>query len=305
MVFTQEQIQEILNIVEYYHLFTFATSFGTSVLSDEDVQLLLSYGVKLDDLTSNIPLYDRMYYFGRLTGILRENQSKEISYTDFLKFIIRGQYIPLTTREKFELDIAKRKTYTYLKGLKERAKGDVESAILSRQNYESTIKEGLISGVEERKSASQIVSDIGHKIGTWKHDYGRIVVTEMNNILQEGRAAEYMRDGEDPLVFKSVFEGACRHCQRLYLTDGVGSKPRVFKLSELIKNGTNIGRKVKDWLAILLSTHPFCRCLIRRIPRGYEWSEENQRFELPKNWERKVERKSKVKITVGDRLFEV
>jgi hypothetical protein len=305
MIFTKEQIQEILNIVEYHHLFTIATGFGTSVLSDEDLNLLLSYGVKLDDITSDIPLYDRMYYFGRLTGILRENQSKTIDYANFLKFVTTGQYISLTKQEQFQLDIAKRKTYTYLKGLKNKVKGEVEQTILSKMNYEHTIKESLITGVEKRKSISAIVSDIGHKLGTWKNDYGRIVETEMNNIFLEGRAMEYSRNGEDPLVYKQVFELACRHCIEKYLSNGIGSKPRVFKLSELIKNGTNIGKKVKDWVATLYGLHPFCRCLLRKIPRGYEWNEENQRFELSKTWERKIERKSKIKIQVGDLKFEV
>ena len=49
-----------------------------------------------------------------------------------------------------------------------------------------------------------------------------------------------------------------------------------------------------------------CRCNLRYIPDGYEWDDKTQSFE-PKKVEDKdrVQRKSKVKITVGTKYFEV
>lgn len=104
---------------------------------------------------------------------------------------------------------------------------------------------------------------------------------------------------------QSIWSGNCRHCIRLYLTKGIGSKPIVFKLSKLIENGTNVGKKVKEWKATLGSVHPFCRCELRQIPDGYVWDDEKKAFVPSKVTERKVERRSKVKITVGDKTFEV
>ena len=77
-------------------------------------------------------------------------------------------------------------------------------------------------------------------------------------------------------------------------------------MSELIANGTNIGRKSKDWKPVLTNIHPFCRCLLRYVSDGYEWDDKTQSFE-PKKVEDKdrVQRKSKVKITVGTKYFEV
>lgn len=48
-----------------------------------------------------------------------------------------------------------------------------------------------------------------------------------------------------------------------------------------------------------------CRCELHYIPEGYEWDEETEQFQPPKNFERKIKRKSKVRITVGDKQFEV
>jgi len=309
MIFSTNEIQEILNVIEYHHVFTASINLGVDVLSREDRDLLQKNNVDISGLRSNMSSYDKLYYFGRLTGILNDIQSKTISFLDFLQYIKRGQYIPLSTREKFELDIAKRQTYTHLKGLKDRVKTSVESSILKeeskrREEYDKAVKEGLEKGVIDRKSVSSIISDIGHQLDTFKHDWGRIVETESNNIFLLGRAMEYAKkDGDDVLVYKTVYPLACRHCIEKYLTNGIGSKPRVFKLSDLIKNGTNIGKKVRDWVATLLSIHPFCRCLLNRVPPRYVWSEENQRFELPKTIENRVERKSKVKTVVGEKVF--
>lgn len=311
MIFTPIQIQEILTIIEFHHLFVISTNYGVDVLSEQDKSILSNFGVNLRELEAIIPEYDKLYLFGILSSILQENQVKTLDYNDFKLYIERGQYRPLSKSEKYQLEIAKRQSYSHLKGLKERAKQDVENIILereriSREEYENAVKEGLKSQVVDRKSVSQIVSDIGHKLGEWQHDWGRIVETEGNNIFQLGRAQEIEeKRGKDALVYKTVYPGACRHCIEKYLTNGIGSKPKLFKLSDLIKNGTNIGRKVKDWLAVLFSMHPFCRCMLMDLLPGHEWNEETGKFELSKNWTRKVERKSKVIITIGDKVMEV
>lgn len=109
--------------------------------------------------------------------------------------------------------------------------------------------------------------------------------------------------GLDTRVYKEVYPGACRFCLNLYTTAGAGSKPRIFKLSELIQNGDNIGRKSKDWKPVVGPVHPFCRCSTRYIPDNYVWDDKLQTFVPPKDYKSKVERKSKVTIIVGDKKF--
>jgi hypothetical protein len=311
MTFNKPQVQEILNIIEFHHLFVISTNFGTQMLSEEDKSLLTLFGVDIDVLSKAMPVYDQMYIFGILSAILKENDVKSLDFSDFKEYINRGQYRPLSNGEQFQLDISKRQTYTHLKGLKDRAKTFVESTIIeeeriSRSKYEEAIKQGISQGVQDRKSVSSIVSDIGHQLKEWQHDWGRIVETECNNILQLGRAQEIeAKRGKDALVYKTTFPMVCRHCLKLYTTNGVGSKPRLFKLSDLLRNGTNVGKKVVDWLPVVGSTHPYCRCCLYDLLPGHEWNEETKKFELLKNWVRKVERLSKVRITVGDKTFEV
>jgi len=201
-----------------------------------------------------------------------------------------------------------------LKNLENRMCQEVEGDIvntLTRAEYEAIIKEEIEIGVKERKSITNIISDIGHRTGDWAKDLGRIVDTEMNNIFQKGRAVQIAESnkGKDPLVYKDVFDQACRHCIHLYLTRGLGSEPRVFRLSELIANGTNIGRKVGDWKATIGGVHPWCRCSIRQKQDYTVWDKTKKQFvydeDALKREEKHLDIKGKVKVTIGDKVFEV
>lgn len=263
MILTEQQINEILSIVDFHHLFVISTNFGKSVLSKEDEFILSSHGVDISKLP-NITNYDKMYMFGTLSQILGDQNTKTLSYNDLFNYVKSGQYFPLTKREKEELEIARKQTYTHLKGLKQRVKSKVETSIYemektSREQYESAIQQGISEGVAKRKSVSKIISDIGHSLNEWKHDWGRIVETEMNNVFLQARATQIKeKRGGDALVYKQPYITACRHCIRLYLTKGLGSQPILFKLSQLEANGTNIGLKVQDWKSTLGSVHPYC-----------------------------------------------
>lgn len=175
-----------------------------------------------------------------------------------------------------------------------------------RQLELGTIKKEITEGVLKRRSVQSIISNIGHSLNDWNRDWGRIVETEMQGIYQIGIAETIMSEhGLDALVYKEVFPGACKHCLRLYTTNGSGSKPRLFKLVDLIANGDNIGLKTQYWKPVLGYVHPFCRCQLRYLPKGYVWDEERQIFAPPKDYKPKIERRSKVKIYVGDKTFEV
>ena len=126
----------------------------------------------------------------------------------------------------------------------------------------------------------------------------------MHTAYEEGRAANIEYElGKDAIVYKDVYPGACRHCIRLYLTNGFGSQPRLFKLSALRANGTNIGRKPVDWLAVLGPIHPWCRCTLNKLPPGYKWDDKTKDFVPPANYVIGDWRKSKIKITIGDKTM--
>lgn len=315
MLFTPTEIQRLFSIVDYRLAQVVANVLGKGFLSDYDKHLLDLYKFDWSKLKSVSP-YWQAYLFGRVSSFLTPTQLATLNYTDIEKYVDRKQYKQLSQRELAEYNVAAINSYSYLKGLGEKVKktlstsiSEEESKLLAEEQKRkelSTIKRELELGVLQKRSVKNIVSNISNQLQDWNRDWGRIVETEFQNIYELGKAQTMMdRYGSDTLVYKDVFPGACRFCQQFYTTGGIGTKPRIFKLSKLIENGSNVGRKSKDWRPTLGTTHPFCRCDLRHIPDGYEWNEEKQTFELPEGTKRKVERKSKVKITIGDKHFEV
>lgn len=462
MIFTPDEVRALFDIVDLRLAEIIVDVLGKEYLSDEDKTLLKKFNFDLKTAIDEVPPYQQAYLFGRLSSVLNPNQLQSLEYKDLKSYIEKNQYKQPSQRDLAEYKAASLRTYSYLKGMGTRVKETLSNSISQeelkrtieerRREDLSIVKEEIKRGIVEKRTIQNIVSDIGHQTEDWNRDWGRIVETEMQNIYCIGKSQTIIDDhGIDSLVYKEVFVGACKHCIKAYTTQGVGTKPRIFKMSSLLLNGDNIGRKVKDWKPVLGTMHPFCanspyieittfdgpkyikdikvgdvvlthlnrykkvvrtfkrmltedfkegvydvyyliedesnegiwkeegihrftgnhnffvngkekqlkdivvgdllqyrkgvkvkvssileipkenygdflynfevqddhsyyaeniavsncRCDLRYIPEGYVWDEESQSFVPPKNYERKVERKSKVKITVGDKVFEV
>ena len=315
MLFNEDDIRRILGVVDFSTAKLVAQVLGRDFLSKEDLALLRRHGVDLVKLIPKFPPHLQSFLFGRVSSALGVQPASLITYPEFLKFLpTMGQFMP-TTAEMAFYAVAAKKTYDHIKGLGERIKSQVQSALsaeemsyLQAKNLAAThekVRKEILEGTFEKRSCSNIASKLGEQFGTWDMDWTRIVETECQDVFNLGRSQIMMKDGRNPLVYFDVFPGACKHCIHLYLTNGVGSQPRLFRLSELMANGNNYGLKTKDWKPTIHPVHPFCRCEIRELPEGYEWDEERHEFAPPKDYKPKVERKSKVKITFGDRTYVV
>jgi len=290
-MFTQSQIQELMSIVDYHSAFVVASVLGGGSLSDFDKFILAQNGIDVDKLSQGNPPHYAMYLWGKLSSELSSAQASSVEFDDFKKYVQRGQYVPLSKNERIRYELSRQVSYNHLKGLSGKQKQTITNIISSK------ISEGL----EKRKTLKGIVSDIGHEAQTWERDWGRIVDTEMNNIFQQGRSqAIKEKSGADAIVFKDVYDGACRHCISKYLTNGIGSQPRLFKLADLEANGSNVGRKVADWQPTVNSMHPQCRCTLRELPKNFAWDEEKAKF-APKRQE--TTRTAKARLVVGDKEY--
>jgi len=121
-----------------------------------------------------------------------------------------------------------------------------------------------------RNTVREVASDIGHASGDWARDLQRIAQTESHNAMQHGMAEHFKEQlkGQPVLVYKSIRPTACKHCVRFH-TDAAGN-PRIFLLSDLEANGTNVGRKTAAWQPVVGSVHPWCACQLVRVPRFLE-----------------------------------
>lgn len=315
MLFTENDIKRILGVIDTAVARMVAETLGKEYLTEVDLALLKSKGVDLVKLIPKFPSHYQAFLFGRVSAAIGQEASKSMKYTDFEKFLANMGLFAPNTREMEFYRIAANKTYSHIKGLGERLKNDVQASVsaeeinflaaqnAARQKGEEVLRKEIMEGTLQKRTVQKITSNIAHQMNDWQRDWGRIVETESQDVYNLGQAQYMMTLEPYPLVYFDVFPGACKHCIRLYLTSGIGSQPRIFRLSTLLENGTNYGVKVADWKPTIHPVHPFCRCDLRYLPKGYKWNEETGRFEPPKDYKPQVERKSKVKITIGNKEY--
>lgn len=268
MLFSEEEIKKILDNVDLMVVKMVAQVLGKDFLTKEDLDLLKRKGVDLIKLIPKFPSHYQAFLFGRVSAAVGTNATAQMSYSEFTAFLSKMGLFEPTAREMAFYKVAANKTYTHIKGFSERIKNDVRASISAEElsylqaqeaaKADAVLKKELLDGTFEKRSVKKITSNLANQMNDWNRDWGRIVETESQDIYNLGRAEIMMEEDPDPLVYFDVYPGACRHCIRLYLKNGIGSEPRVFHLSELMANGTNYGVKSKDWKATIHPVHPFC-----------------------------------------------
>ena len=79
---------------------------------------------------------------------------------------------------------------------------------------------------------------------------------------------------DDIIVYKRTAgdSNVCPYCRAAYIMPD-GMTPRVYRLSDLMAAGTNVGRKAKAWQATIDTMHPQCRCTFHTLPPGWGFTE--------------------------------
>jgi hypothetical protein len=314
LVFTPKQIEELLNIIDKHHAMFVGSNIGVDFLSQQEKTLLKDAGIDIKKLKDKRGYVDEAFSFGILSQAIGDRRSKGMNYKDFKNFMQSKNYMPLTGREEAAIEHLKYQTYSDIKNLANKVKNDISTIIVDedkgyRTKFDKVVSDAAIRVVEMRGSVADMVSEIGRKTGEWERNLGRIAEYTLHNAYEEGRAAQMEKEsgGEEVYIYKDVYPGACKHCIRLYLTEGIGSRPIVFKLSELRANGSNVGKKAGEWKATLGSIHPYCRCSGNKLEKGYVWDEDSKSFVRGKSdiKSEKVRNRKKVAVKIGNETYMV
>jgi hypothetical protein len=313
MILTPDQIEKIAQILNNRVSVFVGKAYGQEFLSTQQKEQLKRIGIDLNTMYKlHTDPFFLQYQLGMMSQVFSKLEMNRYNFAEFLGAIRRGEYIKLSPRELDSLKSLKMQSLADIRSYQGAIFNDVNNIInkadkRNRQAYEKVIRKELKSGFAKRESYRQIAQNLGNLTGDWARRWDRIVQYQGHQAFDEGRAAVIERkDGEDALVYKLTYQGACKHCIRLYRTNGQDSEPKVFKLSEIRANGTNIGRKTDEWLPVVGATHPFCRCTMFHLEKGQTWNKETKRFVYEKETEITPSiRRPKVKMIVGEKEYMV
>lgn len=165
---------------------------------------------------------------------------------------------------------------------------DFHRQTLHAKVLDQAAKEALGEEIPEKIASSwqQFASELHHSMEDKARDWQRIAYYELNNSEKQGQAHRLLEDDPDKLVYKVPLHTACAQCKNSYLLSD-RKTPKLFRLQELMANGTNIGRKahptkggkvvpggrpdgaeaVKPVCGLM---HPWCACLGPYEATGYE-----------------------------------
>jgi len=260
------QIEELLSIIDGNQLIV-GTDFGIEFVTNDDIFVLRKFGIDFRRLLDNsAKSVFNAFNFGMLADSLKVAEELNFSFDQLKDFIKNGKYIPVPNRDKF---------------INESLSNQPFKEMLNYPEYD-LIRMEIIDGSRDKKSPQQIASNIGHKTGIWNLE--DIIYYYQQIAWDEAWVKEVKKrnDGRECYVYRWASKtGCCEFCIRLYLTDGVGSQPIIFKLSELEKNGSNELRSLSEWKPTLFPTHKYCSFHLFEYTNGYLWNKETQSFSIP------------------------
>lgn len=291
---TPTQLETVKQIIRDYHLAFAAGAIGPDAIPADDLQRLVATGIMPEDLRLVFKpgpgdpevavqrVTDLAYQYGTILGDpAQKGALREMGATQFETHLERTRP-ELNDVERQAMGWARYSAGQHIRGMADRL--SLETGVLianadaeQRRRYLGTVQRELEEAIDTRQAWRELASDIGHATEDWSRDMGRLAATEMQFAMQEGQArsiAKRYDDPKDARVAKQPNPDACPDCIRLHLTAGAGSPPRIFKLSELQANGTNVGRKRADWKPTVGPVHPWCGCELIEVPDGWAFDEE-------------------------------
>jgi len=309
MLFTPQQINEALETIEFHHSFFIAHNLGTRVLTDDQKDLLNKHGIDVDKIKTKYTPHEQAFYFGRLSAALKD-QAGKVDYVDFKKYLNREQYQKFSPRTQRVITYLEDRTYSHIKSLSDNIKDDVKNTLEGanqRAGYEDAVRESLKEGAKSGgDQIGRAASEMYKRMGNMQINFRRIAATELQNAFEHARYMEMVESNGDKIfMYKRVYPGACKECIRLYLTGGIGSEPIRFTPQQLLENGDNVGKKRADWKATISPSHPWCRCLLQdEFKTKTKWENGEYTYDYDIVAEaRKLP--GKIRVTVGDKVFEV
>ncbi len=258
---TQKQLDDIQELIYNYQDAFLADYWGYDKewLSEDRIQELKKLGYLLPDAKLRHDFATEAYLLARFSDVAKRS-------SDYAEMIRLAKTRPLTLAERAGIRWLKMNGAVHIKGLGNDFSNNIREAVVKALQLE--IRKMTIGAKEMRVDWKRLQTELRHSFDDYTRNWGRIARTELNNAQQEGACASIIdsNKGKDPLVCKIPGPKACEECLKFFVNfDG---SLKVYRLSELIANGSNVGRRRSEWLPVVDSIHPNCECALSEWVEG-------------------------------------
>lgn len=259
MIISKTALEKIKAIIEKNYRALAVTVLGTSVLKPEELERLRKLGFPVDNKDSLLSL---IYYNNVLndlnttTGPLTIPEMKEQQ---------KGK--PHGEAHEVAEEHMNENFFQMIEKLKTSVQTGIEGVI---RDYNFSFRNNALQNLDRPEEMEKLVkqSTVGglkaklrDLSGDADRDWQRVAVTETANAMGMGSVDRVVmhnkdKDLEEVYVYRIPVNDAalCKWCRKFYLD--ADQTPAVYRMSTLMNNGTNYGKKTVDWKAVAGATHP-------------------------------------------------
>ena len=266
MVTKKATIEIIREIIQKHYARLAISVLGHDVLSEKELKELQSQGV---DTSNKDSLLSLVYHHNFINHPIDEIAPKSVEDMKAQQSVIGLK--PQGQAHEYTVENINDKTKQYIEKLKLDTMTRVEGII--RENNDAYKMDALqnldrqdaLDELMKESSLGKLKQKLKDASGDGTRDWMRVAITEMSNaigIASVDRIVSDNRDAdlEDVYVFRITVKDAktCKWCRRFY--DDADGSPKLYRLSTLLANGSNYGKRTDSWEPVIGATHPNERC---------------------------------------------
>lgn len=266
MVTSKKTLEKVKEIIEKHYNKLTISLLGRSSFPEKEIKQMEAEGID----TSKDESFLKMVYYHNFIN-MPDDKGAPTSVPEMkAQQSVRG-LTPEGEAHDFTIENQTDKTKQLLDKLKQDVNSRIQGVIRDNNDkykmnaLQNLDRPDLVDDLVKESSIGKVKQQIRDLSGVANRDFTRIAVTEMSNVIgiaSVDRVVSQNTDKnlDDVYVYRIPVNDAklCKYCRRFYLdTD---ESPVVYKLSTLLGNGSNYGKKASEYLPVVGATHVNERC---------------------------------------------
>lgn len=266
MVTNRSTLAKIRDIIQKHYSQLTISVLGKDVFTPKELKELSEAGV---DTSNKASLLSLVYNHNFIN--LLPDQTSPTSVEDMKAQQSQKDVTPQGSAHEHALENINDKAKQFIDKLKQDTITRIESIV--RENNESFRREAIQNldrpdmddELMMESSIGKVKQQLKETSNEADRDWLRTAVTEISNAVGIGSTDRIVsdnvgRDTDDVYVFRITVNDArtCKFCKRFY--NDTDNSPKLYRLSTLLANGTNYGKKTDSWKPVAVATHPNERC---------------------------------------------
>jgi hypothetical protein len=278
MIISKKTLDKIREIINKHYNRLVISSIGKQHLKKEDLEELKNQGFDVENETSLLELVYNHNFINKATD------SSGPSSVEDMKSQQRVPGIkPIGEAHDYTVDTLNDSMKQYIEKQKQEINTRIESII---RKFNDSYKLDALQNLNRDSFADRLVKestlykikqDLKETSGDSSYDWNRVVLTEMGNAIGIASVDRIVSENKDKNLNEIYVaripvndSKTCKYCRKFY-NDPKSNSYKIYRLTTLLGNGSNYGKKADQWLPVIGSTHPNSRTSqVIEIPPGFK-----------------------------------